>query len=245
MKNWKTTAAGILSALLGMSGPATALLAALQAMKPTPDYTLAVWGAVLTFAFGVLRVWLGLVQNDAQDSSEPQLPPGQAVKSGIYTTGPKLGALALIAVALPLMLGLTGCPANQSQLQKAATASEQAMVVVQGFQQGEILAYNQGKACELAGTPGCVVISDADHLFIQQSVETIATLDKTTNACIRSAGTSAAAVSCASTAIASIAQLQADGDLHIKSATAKQDFDLAMIGAKTALNVISTILGGN
>jgi uncharacterized membrane protein len=65
MKNWKTTAAGILSALLGMSGPTTALLAALQAMKTTPDYRLAIWGAVLTFIFAVLRVWLGLIQNDA------------------------------------------------------------------------------------------------------------------------------------------------------------------------------------
>jgi hypothetical protein len=140
---------------------------------------------------------------------------------------------------------LTGCPANQSQLQKAATASEQAMIVVQGLQQGEIAAYNQGKACAQAGTAGCVVISDSDHLFIQQSVETIATLDQTTNTCIGAAGTAGAAVTCANTAITGIAQLQADGDLHIKSATARQDFDLAMIGAKTALNVIATVLGGN
>lgn len=151
----------------------------------------------------------------------------------------KIPGTILLAIALA---GLTGCPANTSQLQKAATASEQAMIVVQGFQQGEILAYNQGKAC--AGTPGCLVISDDDHLFIQQSVETIARLDKTTNSCIGSAGTPAAAVTCANTAIAAIDQLQADGSLHIKSVTAKQDFSLAMIGAKTALTVIATILGG-
>ena len=146
-------------------------------------------------------------------------------------------------LASVLALALAGCPANQSQLQKAATASEQAMIVVQGFQQGEVLAYNQGKAC--AGTAGCVAISDADHLFIQQSLQSIAQLDKTTNTCIGSAGTAAAAVTCANTAITTIGQLQTDGDLHIKSATAKQDFDLAMIGAKTALCVIATILGGN
>ena len=140
---------------------------------------------------------------------------------------------------------LTGCPANQSQLQKAATASEQAMIVVQGFQQGEILAYNQSKVCVASGSTGCVVISDSDHLFIQQSVETIARLDKTTNVCIGSAGTAGAAVTCANTAITEITQLQADGDLHIKSATAKQDFDLALIAARTTLNVIATILGGN
>ena len=149
--------------------------------------------------------------------------------------------LAFILTAFPLI----GCPANQSQLQKAATASDHAMIVVQGFQQGEILAYNQGKTCVATGAKGCVVISDSDHLFIQQSVETIATLDKTTNTCIASAGTASAATTCANTAINSIVQLQTDGDLHIKSAQAKQDFDLAMIGAKVALNVISTILGGN
>ena len=141
---------------------------------------------------------------------------------------------------------LAGCPSsvNQTQVQSAATASQQAMIVVQGFQQGEILAYNQGKACVAAGTQGCVVISDADHLFIQQSVEEIAQLDKTTNTCIGSAGTPSAAVTCANSAIDTITNLQASGDLHIKSPQAKQDFDLAMVGARTALNVISTILGG-
>ena len=139
---------------------------------------------------------------------------------------------------------MTGCPANQSQLQKAATASEQAMIVVQGFQQGEILAYNQGKACAATGVSGCVIISDADHLFIQQSVQTLARLDKTTNACIGSAGANSAAAACATAAISTIDQLQADGALHIKSVTAEQDFAIAMIGAKTALNVIATILGG-
>ena len=140
-----------------------------------------------------------------------------------------------IALLTALALGcicLTGCPANQSQLQKAATASEQAMIVVQGFQQGEIVAYYQGS------------IPAQDHLFIQQSVETVYRLDKTTNACIGSAGTTTAAATCASSAIATIEQLQTDGDLHIKSAQAKQDFSLAMIGAKTALNVIATMLGG-
>ena len=148
------------------------------------------------------------------------------------------GTLALSAM-------LIGCPANQSQLQKAATASQQAMIVVQGFQQGEVMAYNQGKACAASQAQGCIVISDQDHLFIQQSVSTIAQLDKTTNTCIGAAPNAGAAVTCANSAIATISQLQSDGDLHLKSAQAKQDFDLAMIGAKTALGIISTILGGN
>ncbi len=145
---------------------------------------------------------------------------------------------------LPVVL-LLGCPANQSQLQKAATASQQAMTVVQGFQQGEILAYNQGKACAATGAQGCVIIPDADHLFIQQSVSTIAQLDRTTNTCIGDAGSAKVAVTCANSAIATINQLQDDGALRLKSPQAKQDFALAMIGAKTALTIISTILGGN
>ena len=150
-----------------------------------------------------------------------------------------LGLVAAFAVTLSMV----GCPANTSQLQKAATASEQAVIVVQGFQQGEILAYNQGKACD--GTPNCLVISDEDHLFIQQSVKTIYTLDKTTNTCIAMAGSTAGAVTCANSAIATVSQLQADGAMRLKSPTAKQDFALAMTGAKAALQVISTILGGN
>lgn len=152
---------------------------------------------------------------------------------------------ALTAVLALAAIGMIGCPANQSQLQKAATASEQAMVVVQGFQDGETLAYNQGKTCAQTGSTGCVIISDEDHLFIQQSVRTIYRLDKTTNNCIGAASSSSAAVTCANDAIATITQLQAEGATHLKSATAKQDFALAMIGTKTALNVIATLLGGN
>ena len=152
--------------------------------------------------------------------------------------------LAIISVAAVALM-MAGCPANQSTLQKAATASEQAVIVVQGFQQGEILAYNQGKTCVQSGAQNCVAISDEDHLFIQQSVETVFRLDKTVNTCIETATTTTAAQMCATSAIATVDQLQADGQLHIKSASAKQDFSLAMIGSKTALNVISTMLGGN
>ena len=150
-----------------------------------------------------------------------------------------------VLAGLALAVGMTGCPANQSQLQKAATASEQAVIVVQGFQQGEILAYNQGNECVAAGKQGCIVISKEDHLFIQQSVEAVYRLDKTVNSCIASANTNAAAAACATSAITTIDQLQVDGALHLKSATAEQDFALAMIGAKTTLGVIATLLGGN
>lgn len=108
MKNWKTTAAGILSALIGMSGPSTALLAALQAMKPTPDYRLAIAGAVLTFVFGVARIWIGLLQNDAP----PNLVEGTQEVVSKTTSTTKLGALAL--AVLMLSAGFTtGCTGNQ------------------------------------------------------------------------------------------------------------------------------------
>lgn len=155
----------------------------------------------------------------------------------------KLASLGTVSLLIVLLLA--GCPANTSQLQKAATASQQAMIVVQGFQQGEILTYNRGKACQASGVgAGCILISDEDHLLIQQSVQAIAEIDKTVNTCIGAAGTAGAAVSCANSAVSQITQLQADGDSHLKSTTAKQDFDIAMIGARTALSVIATILGG-
>jgi hypothetical protein len=237
----KTTLNGILAAFLAIIGPLSAFLAAVQALGSQmpghgpANYTLAIIGAGLTCLAAVARAWVGLLQNDS--------PPPASPTAGATSTKP--AAMILLVLLGPLVLGLTGCPANQSQLQKAATASEQAMIVVQGFQQGEIMTYNEGQKCVASGASGCIVISSADHLFIEQSVSSIAQLDKTVNGCIGSAGTGAAAASCANTAITTIQQLQTDGDLHIKSVQARQDFDLAMIGARTALAVISTILGGS
>ena len=124
MNNWKTTTAGILSALIGLSGPSSALLAALQAIKASQpgaaqaNYTLAIWGAVLTFIFAFLRVWVGLLQNDAQPT-----PPA----AGIHTVSnanaqganqqTKLLGLMMIAVLLSgtfaASVPLTGCTPAQ------------------------------------------------------------------------------------------------------------------------------------
>ena len=162
---------------------------------------------------------------------------------------PTFGSAAVACLCLMLAGCPTGTSTKQSLLQKAAIASQQAMIVVQGFQQGEILTYNQGKSCVAAATDApskaqCVVISDEDHLFIQQSLESIFKLDKTTNTCIGSATTPTAAAACANSAVTTIEQLQTDGALHIKSVSARQDFALAMMGAKTTLSVVATILGG-
>jgi len=192
---------------------------------------------------------LGLITTPTVPAPVLLLDPTEKVETGSVAK-----AVVPLFLLFTVTMFLCGCPAStgmtQTQLQKAATASQQAMIVVQGFAQGETLAYNQGKTCLAvattpAATSACVVISDADHLFIQQSVVTIATLDQTTNTCIGAAATSTAAATCANTAIATITQLQADGTLKIKSPTAQQDFSLALIGAKTALVTITTLLGGS
>ena len=63
--NWKSTVAGILSAILGTTGPVSGFLGALQAMKPTPDYTIALWIAGTACVAGILRVWIGMISGDA------------------------------------------------------------------------------------------------------------------------------------------------------------------------------------
>jgi len=69
--NWKSTVQGILTALLGTTGPLAAFLAALQAIKQAAnqgvaDYRYAIWGAGLTCVAAILKVWIGLISNDAK-----------------------------------------------------------------------------------------------------------------------------------------------------------------------------------
>ena len=64
MKNWKTTANGILAAIMGAAGP----LAAYLATQSNPK---AAWAAgIVTLVATIARVWVGLLQNDA-----PPNPP--------------------------------------------------------------------------------------------------------------------------------------------------------------------------
>jgi hypothetical protein len=69
--HWKTTVAGILSAILGIVPAGSAFLGGLQALYAQQpghgpaDYRLAIWGMALSFVAAVARVWIGLLQNDA------------------------------------------------------------------------------------------------------------------------------------------------------------------------------------
>ena len=64
MKNWKTTANGILAAIMGAAGP----LAAYLATQSNPK---AAWAAgIVTLVATIARVLVGLLQNDA-----PPNPP--------------------------------------------------------------------------------------------------------------------------------------------------------------------------
>jgi hypothetical protein len=154
-----------------------------------------------------------------------------------------------LAVLLVLAVGtlvMTGCPnTNATQRQQVAQASQNASIIVQGFQSGEVAMYQQGKTCQ-ATTPtaGCIVVSDEDHAFIQRELTTVAEIGKTVDSCINTTTATAGIVTCLNTATTNVTQIYNDGGLYIKSPQAKQNFQLAMLGVKTALAVISTTLGG-
>jgi len=61
----KTTLAGILSAVMATTGPVAGMLGAIQSVRPTPNYELALAIAGLTCLASILRAWLGMVQGDA------------------------------------------------------------------------------------------------------------------------------------------------------------------------------------
>lgn len=137
----------------------------------------------------------------------------------------------LLPLLLPMVL-LAGCPAGTNQ-QKIAQAAQDAQIVVQGFQQVEIVAYQAG------------TITVDDHQFIQQELKSVAAMGKTADSCIQTATTKAGTVQCVNAALATIDQINNDGALGIKSTDAKQKFQIAMIGVRSALSVIVTIEGGN
>jgi hypothetical protein len=127
---------------------------------------------------------------------------------------------------------MAGCPANVQQRQQAAAAAQNISIIVSDFQQGEIASHTAG------------LISEADHIFIQRELVTVATLGKTADSCILLAVDTPGVVTCLNSASTSIDQINSDGGLYLKSDKAKTTFQLAMIGVKTTLTSIAAVLGG-
>ena len=132
--------------------------------------------------------------------------------------------------AMALALCLTGCPS--ATLQKAAQASQNAAIIVQGMETAEIAAHNQG------------LIPDGDHQFIQEQVLNLAAIGKTVDSCIGSAGNNQAASVCINTALSQVEQIQANGGLYLKSTAAKNDFSIAVSGVEGILTAVETVLTG-
>jgi hypothetical protein len=139
--------------------------------------------------------------------------------------------IALTAGCL-LALCLTGCPMNTSQLQQTATALDNTSIVVKDAQQAEIAAVNNG------------LIPPSDDLFIQQELTALSLLGKTTDACVLSAGNSAATLTCIKSELTTMNQMQTDGALALKSDKAKSTFAVVMNSATAVVNGVYTALGG-
>jgi hypothetical protein len=138
---------------------------------------------------------------------------------------------ALLAGCL-LALCLTGCPMNKSQLQQTATALDNTSIVVRDAQQAEIAAVSSG------------LISPSDDIFIQQELTALSKLGKTTDACVLSAGDSAATLACIKSELGTISQIQADGAIALKSDKAKSTFAIVMNSATAVVNGVYVALGG-
>jgi Fe-S-cluster-containing hydrogenase component 2 len=141
----------------------------------------------------------------------------------------RIAILASLALAT---LCLAGCPSGTVQ-QKAAQASKDAAVGVQAFQTAESIAHQQG------------LIPDADHALIKGYLLDTAQMGEAVDSCIKASTTSAGVTACVNTAINTVTTLNTEGALHLKSATAQNDFSAAMTGLKSALTVINTMIGGN
>lgn len=159
----------------------------------------------------------------------PAAPPPAAAA---MQKGDPTGKVVMILLLFIGLAAFTGCPANTTTLQKCATASNQAAIIVQGFNTAEIAAHQQG------------LIPDADHQFIEQQVVSLGEMGKTADGCIRTAGTNAAALVCINSAIATVETINQQGGLYLKSDKAKSEFTLVLAGVKAVLQSLVAVLGG-
>ena len=98
--NWKTTAAGLLSAFLGIVGPITAYLATTNNPKATEI------AAALTCAGAIARIWIGMLQNDAQPSLGTTTTTATTVSTPAVpaSTVTKISALVLASLLIVPMV---------------------------------------------------------------------------------------------------------------------------------------------
>jgi hypothetical protein len=136
--------------------------------------------------------------------------------------------IATLVLAV-LVFTLTGCPSG-STAQKAAQASQNAAIIVQGLETAEIAAHQQD------------LIPQEDHIFIQTEVLALSQLGKTVDSCIRGAGSTAGTVNCISVAVAQVDQMQNEGALRLRSDRAKQEFSIAISGVKAVLVSVQTVV---
>lgn len=123
-----------------------------------------------------------------------------------------------------------GC--SPTQQKQVAQALQTSAIIVQTFQQGEIAAHQAG------------TIPDADHLFIQKQLLSLAQSGKAADSCVKTATNKAGWLACLTTEAGTIDALNQEGALYLKSDKAKTDFNLAMIGIRTSLQTIEAVLGG-
>lgn len=142
----------------------------------------------------------------------------------------KLARLS-IWLALPLLaMSLTGCPASQ-QVQ-AAEAVDNAAIALLAAQNVETAAHNQG------------LISAPDDIFIQTQFKSLSVIGTTADSCIGSANTTGSAITCLSTAINGVDQINSAGGLALKSPTSQADFEMGISAVRDVLSAIETSIGG-
>jgi len=146
---------------------------------------------------------------------------------------------------VPFVLLLAGCPSGTNQ-QKAANVAKNVATFVKQAQNTEIMVFNSGQSC-LVSNPdgkGCIVITQEEHVFLEQQFKAIFTLDNTLDSCIRTSTTTAGIVQCADTAVNTVDDLNSQGVLQLKSDKARSTFTSVISAVKLGIQSISTILGG-
>lgn len=156
--------------------------------------------------------------------------------------------LSLVPLVL-LLCTAFACPpgSTPSQRQQVAQAAHDASVIMRNFHDGEIVTYNMGRNCvAVATTPeavkACAAITPEEHAFIQNSLITVGVMGKTLDGCIASTTDNPGIVRCVETAITAVDKEANAGRLHLTSDRARTGYLLAMIGLRTSLEVIRTIL---